>query len=358
MSNRSYKVFAVVAILAILLQGCDRIGQSDGRRVRVNLAAVETRTLVTTTATLEASGRFVMNAFLEDPSKDFTKDPAENVDQSYIISDGGANVIMDAGEWRISDDPTWVAGTNTHFWCWHPVAVSGSRNISTLTKDSRELKFTYTMPVGDGTHTTDADVTDDLIFAYSKKNYKDGDDEYISIRFHHALSQIRFCVSIDDGTFDRNLTIKNITLSGLKNYGSAVFTDTGAAGEGTGTFVWSDQTGNATYGQDYNASFGTSSVAGWNKSTYTKDSHTYTLYTCTDVFFLVPQTLTSKAKAKIVFNDGLSDLDPVTVDLGTDEWQADKYYTYKIKATTLGRDILLSLSLEDWSDRDERIFIL
>ena len=47
---------------------------------------------------------------------------------------------------------------------------------------------------------------------------------------------------------------------------------------------------------------------------------------------------------------------PITDEDG-DTWLGDYYYTYKIKATTVGRDIDFSVSLVGWTNRKEEIFI-
>lgn len=162
-----------------------------------------------------------------------------------------------------------------------------------------ELTFSYTTPAVDGA--TDADRAEDLLFAYSKKvnfnPYKDSD--IINITFHHALAQVRFCVSTDDGTFDKGLKIKSISISNLATSGTGSFTDSGNAekneyaysptNDSYDQFIWTGQTGNVTFGQTYNADFSTSTVSSWAKGTYTKDSHEYNLYTSQNVFFMTPQ---------------------------------------------------------------------
>lgn len=344
-------------LLAGFLSGCEKLS-SPGAAINISVVAEGTKSAVTTTSSLEKAGQFVLNAYLDDESYDYSTNPKTPVSQAYITSTD-ANVHMSANKWTITGEPEWVAETWTRFWCWYPATADG-RTItakdptSSGYAESRDkLEFKYTAP--SSTNTADADNSNDLIFAYAAKKYdsETGTDE-VDIHFYHALSMITFCVSTDDGTFDKNLTIKNIKLSGLNNYGEAVFTGNGS---GSGAYTWSNRSGSSAFGQDYDACFSSDAPEGWESSSYTSSGHTYNLYTCTNAFFLIPQQLTSSAKITIQFEDGVNVIDPIVKDLGTDEWKAGYYYKYKIKATTLGRDIDASVSLMSWSDRDEKIFI-
>ncbi len=337
--------------------------------IRLLVTTADTKGTVTTNSILEASGAFSMESYVEDDYKDNTN----TYEGGKQISCGtGGNVHLSSGEWIIEGTPRCVANTNTHFWAWHPVTVAGrSTPTPSLKADpddddpeypyTGELTFSYTVPTPDGE--SDADNAKDIIFAYSKKRFA-GSDSLVNITFHHALAQVRFCASTNDGTFDKSLKIKSISISNLKTSGNASFTDSGNA-EHNEQFVWSGLSGSATFGQIYDADLSASTVSGWTKGSYTSGSDSYNLYTCENVFFMIPQTVVKGA------TDATSNMMTVVFDYkgdetvksvpiaGTDgvEWLGDHYYTYKIKATTVGRDIDMSVSLVGWSNRKEEIFI-
>lgn len=340
-----------------------------GRRIKVRVTTSDTKGLVTTTAGLVTSGRFAMDAYIAEKYVDNSTDPATEYDPcKYIDSEGNANVVQNAGSWTINGDPNWVAYTPTRFWAWHPATLTaGTRTIigpttdgSTVGFGSETFAFTYAVPAVNGS--TDATNATDLIFAHNKKTYdEDNTDDVIDLTFHHALSQIRFCVSTTDGSFDTSLEIVNVAVTNLKTYGSAMFSASG--------FVWSSQSGKSTFGQNYNASFKTLPVSGWTAGNYTSGGKTYDLHTCQNVFFMIPQKVRedsdddssfSKSNCmKVTFKYGDNTIVktvPIADETGT-EWLADRYYTYKINATTVGRDIDATVSLMEWSDRDDTVFI-
>lgn len=365
------KLFIIMLLLASAVS-CGEIDPADKSvRIRVHVNDIATKGTVITSSGLEASGSFSMDAYVADDFYDRSTDPATWYDKEtyghFINSGAGGNVRQSAGEWVISGDPKWIADIDSRFWAWHPVNVPGRviEAKSTVAQYGAEsLNFSYETPAVNGS--TDADNAEDLIFAYTKRLFK-GVDSTINLTFHHALSQVRFCVSTDDGTFDTSLKIKNITISHLKNSGSAVFTDSGNAevndkygtADGFEQFTWSGQAGDFTFGQVYNADFSSLPATGWKAGSYSADGTEYDLHTCQNVFFMIPQTVTDANILTVTFDYNGEELvkeAPISDNGGT-EWAADHYYTYKIKATTLGRDIVFSAVLLGWSDRDDIIFI-
>lgn len=377
------KRFLIIPLLLVALVSCEKTGP-DGNRgvIQVRVSTGGTKGTVTTTEGLMSSGRFSMAAYISD-------DYVEKDDDGEVVMEDGSpkivpggeyfsgdgNVTLKSGSWSIADDPLWIADVKTHFWAWHPVSVTG-RSVPVPVIGAPQpggekypytgaLTFSYTIPSPDGA--TDADVAEDLLFAYAVKKYVGKEnpssaDRTVDLTFHHALSQVRFCVSTDDGTFDKGLKIKSISISNLALSGNAIFADS--------EFVWSEQSGQSTFGQQYNADFSTSTVKGWTKGSYTKESVTYNLYTCENVFFMIPQTVSRKSDnaesnmLTVVFDHNGTEMTksvPITgensaVGAAT-EWLGDHYYTYKINATTLGRDIEFSLSLVGWTNRKDDILI-
>ena len=412
------KIVIIMLSVMVILVSCTKIDvdydYDTTIKLQVNTEG-STKGTVTTTDVLKASGAFSMMAYLSDkyvkrldpsyPKSPFDRGDGTAVgtgeepfkfgddDGKYFDDDAeNGNVTLSKDGWGISGNPKWVSGVDTYFWAWHPVTIPDDRRVISDPEDDEttvfpedpkdpdsprspktgKLSFSYTTPTPDGA--TDADRAEDLLFAYSKKRFvekKDltDSDKTINITFHHALSQVRFCVSTDDGTFDESLKIKSISISNLATSGNAYFTDSGNAENNQyaydtshgsyDKFVWTGQAGTATFGQTYNADFSTSTVSGWTKGSYTKDTHTYNLYTCENVFFMIPQTVTSSNKITVVFDYEGEDITK-TIDIADSTgniWLGDYYYTYKIKATTLGRDIDFSVSLVGWSNRKEEIFI-
>lgn len=368
--NRFISFLILLAVFTTV--GCDRLPKS-GRTIGVRVTANETKGTVTTTSSLLKAGEFCMCAYIDeeysfDENTDFTGHIAPTGNPGLYfgsLNATTANVIQSAGTWGISGSPLWIAGTPIRFWSWHPVSTVGTRTIygpvdGTAEKsnfDGEALSFSYEIPTPDGISDADDAASEDLLFAFTKDSY-DADDLFIDVTFHHALAQVRFCISTDDGTFDaHSLGIKNISISDLRTSGNCKFSGPDAS------FIWTNLTGSATIGQDYDVTdFLSPSLAGWASGTYTKDDNAYSLLTNTNVFFMIPQTLsghtgaTDDNKISIVFLFG-SDEITKTVTLPEDTWDAEHYYTYKIKATTVGRDIDVSVNLVGWSDRDDKLFI-
>jgi len=356
-----YSLLAVAMAALMLLASCSKLSTSlRSNTIRVSVETSDTKGTVTTSANLPVAGAFVMNAYVDGDVKDSDTGATIQSAGEYIVSSNVGNVQLNAGEWKIANDPKWVYDVNTRFWCWHPIEVA-TRSINTIGTEDESISFTYTTPAVNGT--TDADNQKDLLFAYTKQKY-DGSNDVVNIKFYHALSQIRFCVSPGDngdGTYDKNLIIKNITISGLKNYGACTFSGDGI---GSGSFTWSGQTGDVSYGQDYNASFAGGTPESWTSGSFTSSGHSYNLCTCSNVFFLVPQELDkNNAEITVTFEADGKTLSPVTRKLvaasasQTDEWLPGKYYTYKLNATIVERSVALTVTLEDWSERDDKIFI-
>lgn len=360
------KLGYILLTVAVALISCSK-EPFEGRGIRVKVTTFDTKGTVTTTAGLVSSGSFVMDAYIAESFVDKITYPDSTVTIEpckYIDSGGDANVWLNAGSWTIDGAPTWVAGTTTRFWAWHPVSLSSdvfgpSNDGTTVRYGADSLAFSYSTPTVNGT--TDATRAEDIIFAYGSKVYEEGStDAFINLTFHHALSQVRFCVSTDDGTFDPGLKISNITITNLKTYGEAFFNGR------TDGFIWSGRSGASSFGQNYNASFKTLPVSGWTAGSYSTGGKTYNLHTCQNVFFMIPQTVSTNTSddtktnyMKVTFDaDGKTIVKSVPIaDATGDEWLPDRYYTYKINATIVGRDIEASISLMDWSDRDDTIFI-
>ena len=326
----------------------------------------------------------------------------------YINSNGVANVkYSDVGHtytsnfrtgsqttsgWYIVDptetDPTkyyepynWITGPTSddeykfylRFWARYPQnsEIHGSLSVTPPAINADTETFTYTLPTASAG--SDATNQEDLLFAYTEVNqdhsraddapYATGDfpvpasTTVVNLNFNHPLSMINFCVSPDDGTYDVHLKIKRITITNVPGKGKCDFYGKGTIALGT-MFRWYDWSSYASYSQDYNAMFDVPPT-GWTASSYgSAGKH---IYTCQNAFMLIPHTPkyvsggSDNAKITIVFEDTfLHDGDVErTIELnpgGTDVWKPGYYYTYKICATKIGRDVTTSVYLTDWTN--------
>lgn len=347
----------ILLIPALLTVSCDKMEQH--KTINITVSSIEsptnyasTKSSVTTTADLERSGKFGIAAYVDDAYYDSDK-KADFPAGEYFNDEA----LRSSGNWLLSQPHNWVSDVNTRFWCHHPLDVYGTRSINTPSSPYDHLSFTYSMATP--SETNSADKSDDLIFAYASKKYNGSNGDDVNLRFHHALSMIRFCVSTDDATFDTHLKIKNIKLTNIQSGGSCIFTGNGID---SGSFEWTPNGVVRDFGQNYGADFSGATVDGWTKGTYRKGGVDHILYTSENAFFFIPQELNSTVKMIVVFDDDGQEITRTAdvyfdLDEQTHQWKADFYYTYKIKATVIGRDISFSLELMSWSDRSEHIFI-
>lgn len=381
--------FFLLSLCVLLATGCDRYSRSGFGCPIAVVPSVEsgTKSAAITTSGLEKEGRFVLDAYLDEDSYKYEYDETTHEVLSttpvskglYIDSEGEYNVEHSAltNGWTITPESYWVSEDVTRFWCYWPAnsevdeASEGIRTITAPTLGTTVMPFTYALP----THADGSDATNqkDLIFAYAENYFVNSSrsKDYVDITFRHALSQVRFCVSPDDGTFDVSLQIKKIEILNVPVSGSASFDATPVSGGTKVWFTWTPSTAKATYSQTYDAYFD-AAPDGWTASEISGGKH---VYTCNNAFMLIPHTLASTYPstpgdystgvwARITFgNTGTgSDETRITklVDPDDDQtkvWKPGYYYTYKIKATMIGRDIHAYVILADWSDRDSKIII-
>lgn len=261
--------------------------------------------------------------------------------------------------WNLGEH-LWLNNVNLHLWCFSPVpddsnpysAEGGRLLITQPSAGSGVLSFSYTLP--DHVGGSDATNQNDIVFAgNSEKRVFKGDgsfdsqnctgsghDENVDITFYHPLSEIQFAVSPDDGTFDtEGLKIVDIAISNIAGSGECSFSL-------PKTFAWTPGERDKTYNQTVDATFDTK-PDGWKESKFGDDK---TLYTFSNSFFMIPQTLTA-AVLSVTF-ERRGDESTVTRDVTlNDTWKPGEYYKYKISATRLGLvdiDLSVTLSIHDW----------
>lgn len=362
------KHLITLVAMSILTVSCGKMDEAHRKgTIGVRVSASETKSEVITTHGLEVLGGFVLSAYVDDEYYDYSVNPSRKEGDAGVYlqpSDNNtANVHFHTGQWTIDNNKNWVADVNTRFYCHAPAemthAAGGTGGVRSnivhrwnSADHEDETSFSYAMPQAGQFNPISGDLIDaenctDLLFAYADRYY-DGHEDYVDMFFRHALSRITFCVSPDDGSFDKTLSIKSIALKSIPKSGNCVF-----AGK-SGSFTWSGLGEAADYAQSYNASF-KSLPAGWSKGTFTRDSENYTIYTANNSFFCIPHSL-SGAQMSIVFIDNGEEITR-TVTLPADTWEAGKYYKYKIAATVLGRTIKVDVTLDEWINYDDKLII-
>lgn len=376
--------------------GCEKEPMAGKKAISVVVEGIEdavTKAPAFTEQSFRELGEFVMDIWVDDDY--YAEDNTLITEHHYVSSSGSANVSFGSGSWSLSPSANWVDDDIMTFWCYAPASTNGTMNVSDPTgTPKRNMSFTYTLPNGgvtSGGNHIDADNQDDIMFSYkavvhtintgsytstqksefSTNNVSLQTTDEVPLTFHHALSMVNFCVSPDDGTFDKTVSIKSISISGVSNTGTCTANgpkvlekqpDTDNTSGTKNIFTWSSlgTSGTAaqrTYTQTYNASFN-SCPAGWTADTF-GSSHN-TRYTCNNAFFMIPQNITSAAKLTIVFEADGADIEVVKDLTGGGaayDWIPDRYYTYKIGATTLGRTIKATVTLVDWENYDDKLFL-
>ncbi len=304
---------------------------------------------VTSDVTGIAPGIFV------DPGSSVGTDNGNKLKDILVTYD----TSRDNEPWRITGNDgagyaghkfSWYDGVAMNFFAYAPVSAGGR----TITKADNSIDsnypFTYTTPVRDGV-VVPSDCAD-LVFAFAQ-HAAEFESDCIDIKFYHALAQIRFCLSTDDGTYDPSYELVSVRLKDIRSKGNCTFN--GASH----TFDWPSATLDVQkdFLQTFNASFTGSTPSGWTKET--KKGSAFNLYTNTgDVLLVIPQSL-SECEVEVVVKQGestftLSGRLPVTTAEGGLFWEAGKCYTYKIRTSEQDK-LSLSMTLVDWAEREDYI---
>ena len=357
----------------------------------------------TTTEAISTNG-FVLAAYAEDEWHDNTltngiEGSATNPKPAGLYFK--KNVTHSSAGWKITDEPTWINGVDITFWSWNAAAEGLIKNLSyTAGTSSDVLAFDYELPASTAGAASQVDATNqkDIMIAYNseRRSFKDdgtidtssgkckgtSSDEKINIRFYHALSEVLFAVSPNDGKYDQNIKIKSICIKNVYAGGHCVVTgsklpSTSPSDPSQG-FVWTygSDTQDHSFAQDYNADFSgfnsaspqgflpkptsetVESQSSWHGGTYsvtTPVAATYSIYACNNKFFMIPQSLPStgtyETVLSVTFDDGGVETTQ-EASIGGDTWKAGYYYKYKINYQVSGELITFSVRLVNWGRRD------
>lgn len=240
----------------------------------------------------------------------------------------------------INNEKTIWNTATTNFWpsqeqlAFHAVSPSSEFvNLEHLTCANNSMAFDYTAKKSsDGV--SDAEAQPDLLVAASQCNKAEANSSnggHAPLKFHHALSAIKFAIrDVANGT------IKNIQIKGVYGAGHCTYT---ADADGTnGTFVWSDHSGKETYSQDFNFKFD----QGDNSPIAPDDaSHDIEMWASmpAKTFMLIPQQIPDDAEIIITIErDRGAGPEPVTlrgniVKNSVKEWKAGYEYIYTISTS-------------------------
>lgn len=328
--SRHFRQLAAAVIIVILSASCEKIG--IGGRIAFNVKGVATKSTAVTSDNIGAVyGQFTTDVWVTEDGSDRT-DAAAHDQPAHFID--GATVSYNAGatpyKWSLTVEKYWLNNVGLCFWSWAPVVESG-RTIRTATnRENGTLPFSYTLPSPNGI--SDASSQKDLLFAFNyEKRTGASLENAVDITFYHALAMVNFMVDTEDGTFNNSYRISNVRIKNI--YSSADCTFIPSQPEAADKFEWTGHSVTSSYGQNY------------NESTWKNEIHD-------NAFMLIPQTTSGGAQLSVTFITGGGASSTRTLGFSAETWEAGKYYTYKIKATSLDK-ISFDCIVNDWTNDTE-----
>ncbi|MBQ0149804.1 MAG: hypothetical protein KBT08_04210 [Bacteroidales bacterium] len=225
------------------------------------------------------------------------------------------------------------------FWCW-----SGNNASNyTVVPASGDLPIAMTFNYEDKSAT--ASEQSDLIFAHSGNQTESANaNGNVGIHFYHALAAVQFCV----GNLDEGVTVKNITIKGVKNSGTCAYVPEGFCVDENGNRIITTSSTADHYSGDVSDLFvwyvddesTTNFTTGGLSSKNTNASEFGTEFggDAVSTFFFVPQqimdltfemTITNGTTERVVKHTfaGKVGLDIIS------SWKAGKIYRYTISGT-------------------------
>lgn len=227
----------------------------------------------------------------------------------------------------------------THFWpsqeqlAFHAVSPSSEfGNLGSLTWANNSMDFDYTAKKSsDGN--TDAEAQPDLLVTASRCNKAEANSSnggHAPLKFHHALSAIKFAIrDVANGEI-KNIQIKDV-------YGAGHCSYTADADGSNGTFVWTNHSGKETYSQDFNYKFSQPD----SPITPGDASHDIEMWASmpSKTFMLIPQQIPDDAEIIITIERDRG-AGPETVILhgnivknSVEEWKPGYEYIYTISTS-------------------------
>lgn len=172
--------------------------------------------------------------------KDFMVHAEFKDDQVEYIEWSKTQVSSANNYWRTEKTRYWPGDRELSFMAVSPTAEFNSLNNQVFS--DLHAAFSYTAKKSGNNR--DAEAQTDLLLAAGACNKPNSVNGRAPLKFHHALSAIKFAVrDVLDGE------VVNIKIIGVKGAGDCVFA---ADDDGTGLFAWSNQSGDETYSQNFN----------------------------------------------------------------------------------------------------------
>lgn len=230
--------------------------------------------------------------------------------------------------WTTSTPQRWIGNERIAFNAIAP--YSALNTISDPIYGNNSISFSYTARKGTGDN--DAEMQTDLMMATATMNREEtADYNYrVPLRFHHALSAVKFAVrDVIAGK------IVSVSIKGVKGTGKCLYT--ADPDSRNGKFEWTDQSGSETYTQVFNKEIGNGNFDPNDETQdvlLTKDMPEKT-------FMLIPQELTEDAEIEVVVEryNLAPGLEPTITVRGkilandVKEWKPGHEYIYTISTS-------------------------
>ena len=186
----------------------------------------------------------------------------------------------------------------------------------------KQASFSYTVPKSND-NTTDATVQPDIMMSFNSC----GKSDYAGVaplKFSHALSAVKF-------ELDVPITgkIKTVTIEGIYGTGTCVYDGAKVLSTKDDTsddYVWTTSGSTVSYTQSFDQAIDKADVEGDKTIKLDGDKEQFT-------FMLIPQTIPSTAKVKVVMWDSENNVEHTftgTISDGSAKWLPGKTYTYII----------------------------
>lgn len=186
----------------------------------------------------------------------------------------------------------------------------------------KQASFSYTVPKSND-NTTDATVQPDIMMSFNSC----GKSDYAGVaplKFSHALSAVKFELHMP-------ITgkIKTVTIEGIYGAGTCVYDGAKVLSTKDDTsddYVWTTSGSTVSYTQSFDQAIDKADVEGDKTIKLDGDKEQFT-------FMLIPQTIPSTAKVKVVMWDSENNVEHTfagTISDGTAKWLPGKTYTYII----------------------------
>ncbi len=255
--------------------------------------------------------------------------------QAYVGDDLKFSLDAVAPSWGWDGDaPKWINLVDYSIWSYAPASMESGL---TVTKD--QITFTHSVPAA-------LEAQQDLIFAHNeeRRSFNDpatntfkvdeSDPEKKStfdVKFYHALSAVKFVLDVTDTQTAAAADVHSITLCYIdpdthqivtSNAGIATTGDCTVTSSGSGSFDWDNVGTRKPLHYEFNDTYPRTSSCVANDYCNTGDG----------VMFMIPQTATDISVIVEFSKYGGEDLYYTKVKKLNDiNWQAGKYYTYKLQ---------------------------